>query len=267
MNLSQARVVITGTSRGIGLALAKAFAQKKSHLVLVQRNDSESQIKELLALGAGSVQIIKSDLSKNEEIKKLCAELKKLGQQNPIDIFVNNAGVLTGELIENQSDEEIFNVFQVNLTAGILITKALLPQMLQKSSGLIVSNCSVSSYMRFPCASTYAAAKAGLLAFTECLEAELSGTGVKTLALITPAIKTDMLEALDESYGRYFKVPSFSISPEAYAQKVLAAIEADQRYLIPSGVERVGLLISKYCPSLFKTVVVGRFSREKKSSF
>lgn len=264
MILSQARVVITGTNRGIGLALAKAFAKKQCHLILIQRNESGPQINELEALGAKSVQVIKCDLSQTEDIKKLCSQLQSYGQQNPIDIFVNNAGVLTGELIENQTDEEIFNVFQVNLTAGILITKALLPQMLQRSSGLIVSNCSVSSYMRFPCASTYAAAKAGLLAFTECLEAELSGTGVKTLALITPAIKTDMLEALDKNYGKYFKVPSFSITADVYAGKVLAAIEAGQRYLIPSGLERVGLLISKYCPSLFKTVVVGRFSRDSK---
>jgi hypothetical protein len=262
MKILNSRVLITGSNRGIGQAFAKAFAKEQCQLILVQRNDSESQIDELKKLGAKSIQVIKCDLSKNDEIKKLTTQLQTLSSENSVDIFVNNAGVLTGELLENQTDEEIINVFQVNLTAGILLTKALLPQMLKKSSGLIVSNCSVSSYMRFPCASTYSAAKAGLLAFTECLEVELSGTGVKTLSLITPAIKTDMLDALDKSYGKYFEVPSFSISADDYAKKVIRAIQSDKTYLIPSGLERAGLFISKYTPQLFKSVVVGKFSRK-----
>lgn len=265
MNIANSRILITGTSRGMGRSFAKAFAKKSCHLVLVQRNQSDDLAAELKSLGALSVEILQCDLSNNKEIQKLAQHLKTLPIEKSIDVFVNNAGVLTGELLENQTDEEIINVFQVNLTAGVLLTKALIPQMLSKKSGLIVSNCSVSSYMRFPCATTYSAAKAGLLAFTECLEAELQGTGVRTLSLITPAIKTDMLEALDKSYGQYFKVPTSSISSEEYAEKVTKAIEQEKNYLIPAGLERVGLFISKFTPSLFKSVVVGRFNRDGKS--
>lgn len=261
MKISNSRVLITGSNRGIGKALAKAFAKKQCRLVLVQRNISESFSNELIVDGAKSVEFIKCDLSKPDEVKQLILDVKTFKNEKCIDIFINNAGVLTGDLLENQTDEEIINVFQVNLTAGVLLTKALLPQMLEQKSGLIVSNCSVSSYMRFPCASTYAAAKAGLLAFTECLEVELEGSGVRTLSLITPAIKTDMLDALDKSYGKYFEVPSFSISPDEYAKKVVKAVESGETYLVPSGLERVGLFVSKYTPKLFKTVVVGKFNR------
>lgn len=266
MNLENSRILITGANRGIGQALAKAFAKEQSHLVLAQRHESEAQIAELKKLGAKSVQIIKCDFSNNTEVKKLSTQLQSLSEEDSVDIFINNAGVLTGELLENQTDEEIINIFQVNLTAGILLTKALLPQMLKKNSGFIVSNCSVSSYMRFPCASTYAAAKAGLLAFTECLNVELSGTGVKTLSLITPAIKTDMLEALDKSYGQYFEVPSFSITSEDYARRVVHAVRSEKTYLMPTGFARIGLLISKFFPQLFKSAVVGKFSRIAKKS-
>jgi uncharacterized protein len=137
--------------------------------------------------------------------------------------------------------------------------------MLEKKSGLIVSQCSVSSYMRFPCASTYAATKAGLLAFTECLEVELKGTGVRTLSLITPAIKTDMLEALKIQYGKYFKVPRHATTSEEYADKIIRAIELKKTYLLPVGVERVGLFLSRYAPRIFKAIVVGQFIRNSKS--
>jgi short-subunit dehydrogenase len=262
MQLSDSRVLITGAKKGIGQALAKACAKKGARLILVQRNVVKSQTEELQSLGAASVDVITCDLSVRDDVSKLSTRLRAYEGKDSVDIFINNAGVLTGDLIENQSDEEIINVFQVNLTSGILLTKAVLPQMLKKGSGLIVSNCSVSSYMRFPCASTYAASKAGLLAFTECLETELSGTGVKTLSLITPGIKTDMFDAIDKKYGKYFEPPAASISADEYAHQVLDAIQTGQTYLIPKGLNRVGLLMSKYAPSVFKAAIVNRFSRQ-----
>jgi short-subunit dehydrogenase len=261
MNLTNSKVLITGSKKGIGLALAKAFAKEHAKLILVQRNFNEETSTKLIALGAKSVETILCDLSKPDEVQNLCRQLQLQGKTEPIDILVNNAGVLTGELLENQSDQEIINIFQVNLTAGILLTKAVLSEMIKRNSGLIVSNCSVSSYMRFPCATTYAATKAGLLAFTECLENELSGTKVRTLSLITPGIKTEMFEAIGATYGKYFKVPNYSITSEDYAAMVIDAIKNDKTYLFPKGTERVGLILAKYFPKIFKSIVIQNFNR------
>lgn len=266
MVLSDSRVLISGSSKGIGLALAKAFAKKGSHLILIQRDVANSHKQELERLGAKSVTLMQCDLSSNEDVKSLASSIRRLDATESIDIFVNNAGILTGELIENQTDEEIINIFQVNLTAGVLLTKAVLPQMLKKKSGLIVSNCSVSSYMRFPCATTYAATKAGLLAFTECLEVELHGTGVRTLSLITPGVKTEMFDDIDKKYSKYFETPKSSISADEYAKKVIEAIEGNKTYLFPKGMENIGLLLSKYTPRLFNRVVVQKFRRNTEDS-
>ncbi len=258
MELKNKNVVITGSSRGIGWALAHALAKKGARLHLVQRTWDKGKITELEKLSGTEVKQCTCDLGQLIQVKELCANLRS----HTIDILINNAGVLTGELLENQTDEEIENVFQMNLTVSALLTKAVLPKMLNQKLGLIVNNTSVSAYMRFPCATTYAAAKSGLLAMTECLDTELTGTGVSTLALVTPGIKTDMFDAIKTSYGKYFEAPDDYISAEEYAEQVVEAINKDKKYLLPSGQTRLGLWIAQYAPSLFKKVVVGRFVRK-----
>lgn len=257
MEIRNKNIVITGSSRGIGWDLAKALARKEASLHLVQRSFDENKIKELEKLGASKVTQWTCDLTKNDQSISLG---QKLSSEN-VDILINNAGILTGELLENQTVNEITDVFQINLTSSAILIKSVLPSMLKKKSGKIINNTSVSAFMRFPCATTYAAAKSGLLALTECLDTELTGTGVTTLALITPGIKTDMFDQIKTSYGKHFDSPSDSITAEEFAQQIVAAIETDQAYLWPKGATKMGLLVAKYSPWLFKKIVVGRFSR------
>lgn len=257
MLIKNKNIVITGSSRGIGWELAKAMARNQASLHLVQRSFDKSKIQELERLGAIRVIQWSCDLTKNNEVISLG---EKLSNEN-IDILVNNAGILTGELLENQTISEITDVFQINLTTSAILIKSVLPSMLKRKSGKIVNNTSVSAYMRFPCATTYAAAKSGLLALTECLDTELAKTGVTTLALITPGIKTEMFDQIKTSYGKYFESPDNSISAEEFARQIVSAIEKDQTYLWPAGATKIGLFISKYYPWLFKKIIIGRFSR------
>ncbi len=260
MEIRNRNVVITGSSRGIGWELARAIAKEGATLHLVQRTWDSKKIDELKNLGAAKVVTWTCDLTQTQNIIDLG---KNLAKEN-IDILVNNAGILTGELLEKQSDNEIVDVFQLNLVASALLIKAVLPSMINRRSGKIVNNTSVSAYMRFPCATTYAAAKSGLLALTECLETELTGTGVNTLSLVTPGIKTDMFDQIKTSYGKYFDSPSDYITAEAYAQQIVGAIKKDKAYLMPSGATRFGLFMTKYTPGIFKKFVIGNFNRNQK---
>jgi len=115
--------------------------------------------------------------------------------------------------------------------------------------------------MHFPCATTYAASKAAVLAFTNCLQAELRGTGVSTLCLLTPGIQTRMFAEIETKYGKNLEVPTDAISPEKYAEQVFAAIQSDQPMLEPSGVTGLGLAISRYLPGLFRQAALSRFQR------
>ena len=91
-------------------------------------------------------------------------------------------------------------------------------------SGKVVNNASISGYAYFPAATTYAASKAGVVAFTESLRRELKGTGVTTLILVTPGVNTDMLDATEDAYGRYLDTSDWQKQePEEWAAKVVNA--------------------------------------------
>lgn len=170
-----------------------------------------------------------------------------------VDILFNNAGLLTGGLIESQSIDEIYSMFQVNLNALVHLTRAIIPEMVKRGRGKLINNSSVSAFMHFPCASTYAASKAAVVAFTDCIEAELNGTGVSTLCLVTPGIKTRMFDEIETKY---------SISTEEYAIKIRSAIESDDKYLFPGGATAVGLWLARYFNPIFLAAVKKNFANK-----
>ena len=107
-------------------------------------------------------------------------------------------------------------MFQVNLVGVTQLTRAVLPGMLGRGRGKIVNNASISGYAYFPAASTYAASKAGVVAFSESLRRELKGTGVDVLQLVTPGVQTEMMDATLEAYGRHMDtVPGTSSRPRS----------------------------------------------------
>ena len=194
MKIDGAKILITGSNRGIGLAVAQEMARRKAHLHLQMRSQDSKLTESLLALGALSVKIWQVDLSVRDQIEKWLSEL----QNEKVDILFNNAGQLTGGLLEDQKIDEIYSMFQVNVNALVHLTHGLLPGMIQRRFGKIINHSSVSAIMHFPCASTYAASKAAVLAFSNCLQLEVAGTGVSTLCLVTPGIQTRMFNQISE---------------------------------------------------------------------
>lgn len=257
MEIRDQHVLITGANRGIGRALAVMSAESGAHVHLAIRQPDLALEQELKKLGAASVTTWVSDLSSRAGTQAL---IDRLADQ-PVDILVNNAGLLTGGLIEEQPLDEIYAMFQVNVLSLVQLTRALLPGMVKRGRGKIVNNSSVSGIMHFPCASTYAASKAAVIAFTDCIELELKGTGVGTLCLITPGIKTRMFDEIDKKYGKNFETPTDSISPSQYAAMIKEAILLDLEYLTPRGATGAGLRVAKYMPGVFRWAVSKRFSR------
>lgn len=257
MKIQGSHFVITGGNRGIGLAVAKMAAESNANVYIASRSLESGLDNTLMTLGAASVHHLQCDLSSRDGVESLV----KATENIEVDILFNNAGLLTGGLIEEQSLEEIYSMFQVNLNALVHLSRALIPGMIKRGRGKIINNSSVSAFMHFPCASTYAASKAAVVAFTDCIQAELNGTGVSTLCLITPGIKTRMFDEIETKYSKNFEVPKDSITAEDYAKKIKTAIESDQKYLLPSGATSVGLWIAKYLSPLFRSVIQSKFRR------
>ncbi len=257
MEISNRHVLVTGASRGIGRAFAKMCAENKAHVHVVIRSADEELVQELQTAGAKSVTVWLADLGSREGVDKLLSDLRDI----PVDILFNNAGMLTGGVIEEQPLDDIYKMFQVNVNALVHLTHGILPGMLERKRGKIINNSSVSAYMHFPCASTYAASKAAVVAFTDCLRLELKPTEVTTLLLITPGIKTRMFDEIDTLYSKNFDVPQDSISPAQYALMIREAILNDLPVLEPGGVTGVGLKLAKYAKPLFEMEISRRFKR------
>ncbi len=258
MEITNRQVLVTGANRGIGRSFAKMCAQDKAFLHIVVRKFDADLVKELEEAGAKSVTVYEADLSERASIDALLLKLKN----TPIDIVFNNAGILTGGLLEQQPIDDIYKMFQVNINALVQLTHGLLPGMLSRKRGKIINNSSVSAYMNFPCATTYAASKAAVAAFTNCLRLELKDTGVTTLLLITPGIKTRMFDEIETLYGKNFQVPGEStISPVKYAEMIREAILHDLPLLEPSGITGMGLKVAKFVKPLFDFEISRRFHR------
>ena len=178
MDLTDRTALVTGANRGIGRALCEALAARPLRLVLAGVRDPDAF--EPIA-GRAEVRPVRMDLSSREAIDA-CAD----ALDEDVDLLVNNAGQMTGGLLEEQDMDAVYAMFQVNLIAVAHLTSRVLPGMLARGRGTVVNNASISGYAYFPAASTYAASKAGVVALTESLRRELDGTGVRALHVVTP---------------------------------------------------------------------------------
>jgi short-subunit dehydrogenase len=265
MDLAGTTALVTGANRGIGRALIERLAELPLRTVLAGVRDVERfEAANLPPGGAQEVRAVRMDLSSQASIEECCSELgEELGL---LDLLVNNAGLMTGGLLEEQAIGDVYAMFQVNLVGVTHLTQRVLPGMLARRKGTIANNASISAYAHFPAASTYAAAKAGIVGFTESLRRELRGTGVHAMHLVTPGVATDMLSATDEVYGRHMDTSGWDrIPPEEWAAKVVGAIEADRRMLGPGGRSRLAMLAAQGPTFVLDAVTARLFSRQPRS--
>lgn len=256
MDLSGATVLITGANRGIGRALADEVAKRPGTRVLAGAR-SPGRLED-----AGELVPVHMDMSSQDSIEESWAGL---GEQ--VDVLFNNAGLMTGGLLEEQDTDQIYAMFQVNLTAVAHLTRLALPAMVERGRGWIVNNASISGYAHFPSATTYAASKSGVVAFSEALRRELKGTGVGVTHMVTPGVRTDMLDETKETYGRHLDTSSWTeVEPEDWAAKVVSAVENDDHIVGPGGRIALAKLASRG-PAFVLDAITGKgFSRAKRPS-
>ena len=206
------------------------------------------------------IRAVKLDLASQASIDADCAAIgDDFGR---IDLLVNNAGLMTGGLLEEQDVDAVYAMFQVNLIAVAHLSSKVVPAMVERGAGMIVNNASISGYAYFPAATTYAASKAGVVALSESLRRELAPTGVKVLHLVTPGVRTEMLDDTEEVYGRHLDTSDWPSIPAAqWADKVADAIRKDAHILRPGGRIEVARLLSRGPALLLDKVTARGFSR------
>lgn len=183
-------VVLTGASGGIGQALAFAFAARGCALWLLGRSSPRAHelVEELRSRGH-EVQLIPCDLADRASVDSALLQLRGL----PVDVVVHNAGIVERAAVQEQSDELWDRHFEVNVTAPMRITRALLPGLLERPRARVLFVASISAVLGTARQSAYNASKAALVGLMRCLAEELSDSPVSTMALLPGSVDTPML--------------------------------------------------------------------------
>ncbi|MBM4360883.1 MAG: SDR family oxidoreductase [Deltaproteobacteria bacterium] len=186
-------VVLTGASRGIGRATARAFAKRGCRLALLGRASPrlDEAVEECRAIGVEAHRYA-FELTDAAALAQAVSSL--LEAQGPPRVVVNNAGDLVrGPRVHETRIEDWDRVLAVNLRAPFLLCRALLPAMLEAGRGRLVHVSSISGTLGSPGAAPYSASKWGLIGLSKSLAEELKDTGLQSVALLPGSTDTDML--------------------------------------------------------------------------
>lgn len=187
-------IVITGSSKGLGKAIAEKFgADKQGHgLFLCARSEEQLRTfaKELQArYPRTNVQAFVCDLSKREEVEAFAKWI--LSFNIPIDILVNNAGLFIPGQVHNEEEGALQQMLNVNLLSAYHLTRALLPSMIERKKGHIFNMCSIASLHAYVNGGAYSISKFALLGFSKNLREEMKQHQIKVTSIIPGATYTD----------------------------------------------------------------------------
>jgi NAD(P)-dependent dehydrogenase (short-subunit alcohol dehydrogenase family) len=222
MNLAGKRVLITGGSSGIGLALAEQLCARGAAVVVTgRRPDAVREAVQALQTHGGSVRGVVADVtSEAGRAASLQAALTGLGG---LDVLVNNAGGVRASRLENTAAADIVAMVQVNLLGPVLLTRSALPHLRAGGDSMIVNITSAAALIGMPFYATYCGAKGGLALFGEALRRELKGEGVRVLTVYPSGTDTPMMKT-----SRAGAAQGFSLEPASeVARAVVAAMLAD----------------------------------------
>jgi NAD(P)-dependent dehydrogenase (short-subunit alcohol dehydrogenase family) len=215
MDLTGAVVAITGGARGIGQAMAYAFARKGAKVAI---GDLDHELGETVAAAVGGGAIaLALDVTDRASVDRFVAQIQE--QLGPIDVFINNAGIGPVSMLVDESDAFAERIFAVNVHGTLHGMKAVLPGMLERGSGHIVNISSGLGKIVSPGAMGYCATKHAVVAITETARLELRSTPIQ-LSLILPGIaNTELASGVKPTRGVKL------VEPDEVATAVVKAVE------------------------------------------
>ena len=196
MELKGKNVFITGSTRGIGLAMAHKFASLGANIVLNGRREiGEELISEFSDYGVQVIPI-SGDVSDSTDAKRMIEKaIEKLGS---VDILVNNAGITKDKLMLKLTEEDFEQVLKVNLVGAFNMTQAVLKPMTKARQGAIINLSSVVGLAGNIGQANYAASKAGLIGFSKSVAREVAARNIRVNCIAPGFIASDMTDVLPE---------------------------------------------------------------------
>ncbi len=233
MDLRNAHVLVTGASRGIGAAMTRAFAEKGAKLSLAAR--SATTISDMADSIGG--QAFPTDLLDPDQVDGLIPRVEHAA--GPIDVLVNNAGLDTTAHFHTITPETIRDVVRLNLEAPMVLTRLVLPSMLDRNRGHLVFLSSLAGTGGLPGLAPYCGSKAGIDNFVSALRMELKDTAVATTVVAPGPVDTEMWDRLEDAqdvFGPMLKrMNHFQLLPKKtpgyIADQTVLAIKKGRRHV------------------------------------
>ncbi|MCW4458639.1 SDR family oxidoreductase [Microbacterium sp. MPKO10] len=220
-----ATVLITGAGSGIGRLMALGAAERGAHVVIwdLAAGAAEAVCTEIVAKG-GEAQWAAVDVSNTDAVAAAASSTP------PVDVLVNNAGIVTGQHLLDATDDAIKRTFDVNTLALFWVTRAFLPGMIERQRGTVVTVSSAASLVGVAKQTDYAASKFAARGFAESLKAELRtlGSPVRSMVACPYYIDTGMFAGVQTRFPRILPI----MTPEYVVRRILDGIEGGRTELL-----------------------------------
>ncbi|XSG83457.1 MAG: SDR family NAD(P)-dependent oxidoreductase [Methyloligella sp. ZOD6] len=244
--------LITGASSGIGAETAKHLAAKGYHCLLLARNRErlETVAGDIREAG-GQADIYSVDLSDAPAVERIAQTI--LDDAGPPDVLINNAGAGRWKAFLETSAEEAVAMMAVPYFAGVYLTRALLPAMIERGTGRIAFVSSPASYLAWPNASTYIAARCAVRGFAEALRSEMKPHGIGVTLIVLGTVESPYWE---HNPGSRENLPATDarllpvLSLEEAADAIVDGVEAGKRLVVKPALFRALFLLNAVAPGL-----------------
>jgi len=258
MNYKGKTVWITGASSGIGAALAREFALEGARVIISSHEAEELEdIRKSLEPVSNDVHTLVFNLGYPEQVQ--AAAEKVLEEFGHVDVLMNNGGISTRAEALDTPVEFDRRVMEIDYFSGVILTKALLPKMIQNGYGHIGVTSSISGKFGFPLRSAYAAAKHALFGFYKSLWAETHRMGIRVTLFSPGRVQTNIsLHALQKDgreHGKMDPGQARGITPEKCARSMIRAMKQNRKDVLIGGTELAMVWIHKYSKPLYHRII------------
>lgn len=215
--------VVTGASRGIGLAIAEELQAAGAHVVRLARSLADGQ--------ADRRTDFRCDVSRAADVERVAKVVLK--ERGAPDLLVSNAGSFLLKPLAETTPAELEGQLSANLVGPFLVLRAFLPSMIARGSGLVLTVGSIADHTTFPGNAAYTAGKRGLRGMHEVMAAELAGTGVRATLLSPGPVDTEVWDPVDPDARPGFTPRRDMLRVEDVAEAVLFVATRGERVTIP----------------------------------
>jgi short-subunit dehydrogenase len=232
--------IVTGGSRGLGLVLARELGRRGMRVVIVARDEEElERARAGLAAEGIDATALPCDVTDEDGIQGLVADVEE--NIGPIDVFVNNAGIIQVGPAETMHVSDYQRAMDVMFWGAMYAAEAVLPKMRERRRGALVNITSIGATVSMPHLAPYGAAKFALRGWSEAMGAEMARHGVRVLTVIPGLMRTGSFGHALVKGKRYAEASLFSLlaslplvttSAERAARRIVRAIESDERVVV-----------------------------------